>query len=259
MAELLILREARPLGCYPRTVRVLGVKVWNDGHVALVVESLMKAFGQHGVPDPPSGYPHSGLAVVDAVFSVRANYVHHVVPVVNHFCGTIVRLAPRDARFDESVPEYSIAELASNLAPLYDRQLAERFGNQQVSPGTHVLKAVTVRVLASTLVEMGVRTGDDLRKRWNDPKVAEKVLGITGVGVATWRYLLSLSSIERVKSDTTVAQWVQNAANLKELTPAEAADLLDRAVTTLQAGGSDATLRAVERFVFRIQSELTTS
>ena len=228
--------------------------MWNDGHVARVAEKLTNAFGQYGLPAPPHGYPHSGLAVIDAVFSVRANYDRHVVPVVNHYCGTVARLAPEDASFDDSLAEYSIAELASDLAPLYDRQLVERFGNRQVSPGTGVLKAFTVRILASTLVELGVCERHDLCERWDDPDVAGRVLGIKGMGPATWRYLLSVSLIERVKPGRMVVGWVRSTANVKELTPEEAADLLEHAVAMLQAGGCNLTVRAVDHFVWRIQS-----
>ena len=141
--------------------------MWTDDDVACVADALAALIKENGVPEPPRGYPHSGLAVVDAVFSLRAVYDTHVVPVINHYCCGIPRLKAPGARFDPTVSEFTIVDLADDLRGLDESTLIARFDNRQCSPGTKIRKATTVQTLATKFKELGLHDQATLTAAWD--------------------------------------------------------------------------------------------
>jgi hypothetical protein len=228
--------------------------MWTDDDAGRVTDSLASLIYKHGVPEPPRGYSHSGLAVIDAVFSLRAVYDTHVIPVINRYCDRIPRLKALGARFNPTVSEFTIVDLADDLRGLDESTLIARFDNRQYSPGTKIRKATTVQTLATKLKELGLRDQATLTAGWNTPSVEKAVLAVPGVGVATWRYVLSLSMVERVKPDTMVRRWIVSVSGLVNLSDRDAGLLLEAATAHLRDRNIAVTVRAIDHFVWQIQS-----
>lgn len=226
----------------------------NNDDIDTVARAITDLIGIHGVPQPPRGYPHSGLAIIDAVFSLQAQYNTHVVPVINRYCDkSIPRLASPGARFDDSIAEYTVAELAADLDGLDDRSLVELFGNRQFSPGTKIRKARTVCTLATALRENQLVDCESIGKRWDTDDVERQILAIRGVGIATWRYVLSLSGVERIKPDSMISRWLTTCTR-RRYTSRAAAELLEAAIDRYNDGRNTVSVRAVDHLIWRAQS-----
>jgi hypothetical protein len=200
----------------------------------------------------PRGYPHLGLAIVDAVFSLRANYDSTVVPILRRYCSRAETISWEE-RFDETVPEHGTPALLQVLGPMSSSDRCELL-NRQVAPGTSKRKAEVVVEVALVLAELGIDGHQDLASSVRESKVAERaVLSIAGIGPAAWRYLLNLSRIERSKPDTMVERWIGKVTTTKP-SQEEAARALEAAVDALQLEGVDVTVRAIDHLVWRAAS-----
>lgn len=214
---------------------------------------LYEAAGGAASVRAPRGYAHLGLAVIDAVYSLRAQYDRHVVPVIEAYCVGTTGLEEKGARFASNGPEHGVDALLAVTRDLTENELVAKFGgNRQCAPGTRIRKAVVVRNLADALAVRGVLVRADLQARWSEPGVEYAVLRVCGIGPAAWRYVLSLSGVERVKPDTMVTAWVRQAVGDSSITPVDAANLLESAAIDL---GRDAlTVRAADHLVWRAAS-----
>lgn len=222
--------------------------------VASCLSALIQEAGGVSALIVPRGYSHLGLAVIDAVFSLRARYEGTVLPVLQRYSVGVPGLEDCRSWADDGVQEHSAAAVAARLRDLTPEEGAELFGNWQCSPGTSTRKAVTVLRVASTLTACGASSHQDLRARWEDPALARAVLRVPGAGDATWRYICSLSRIERVNPDTFVAAWVRTCAGASWLPARRCAQLLEDACGVLADDGTAITVRTADHLVWRKQS-----
>lgn len=224
--------------------------------VAEAVQALVRRARELGDPiRAPKGYPHLGLAVIDSVFSLRAQYDRHVVPVLDRYCDGVVALRPEDARFDERVPEHSAQSVRDRLTGMTTAELGELFGNRQVAPGTSIPKARVVLDVAEALVESGAPTRSDFAARVFDGRVERSVRSVPGIGPAAWRYLQVLARVERVKPDTMIVGWMrEHGVAPRGLGPEALAAMLEAAIAHLVGLDSSLSVRAVDHLIWRVQS-----
>ena len=113
-------------------------------------------------------------------------------------------------------------------------------GNHQVAPGTKIRKAVTVVSVAENLRGIGIDSRAELASRSADAGVERALCAVPGVGIAAWRYLLSLARVEKSKPDTMITRDSRTASGTAQLTSPEVTDLLEAAVGELQVGDAPA-------------------
>ena len=202
-------------------------------------------------PEPPRGYPHLGLSIIDAVFSLYANYAS-VANVIDRYCSQVDELKSEGARFDGSIPEHTIGSLLAVVDPLSEEELLSLFGNRQLAPGTKIPKAMVVRNAAHALKDSGVIKRLDLKEA-NLCQVEKVVRMVPGIGVAAWRYLLNLAQIEEVKPDVMVARWIRGVTHDDSISYIEAADLLKTAALGLDRP-SEHPVRTADHTVWRFES-----
>jgi hypothetical protein len=234
----------------------LGEEGDEDAAVAAVASALLDVIDSAGGAasiEAPRGYPHLGLVITDSVFSLRARY-GTVIGAVDHVCRVVPRLQPSRARFEDGVAEFGADDLLEKLAGLSSDELVAFFGNRQLAPGTSNSKAETVRSVAEVLVRDGVCKEPDLVARSQDLALERAVRRVPGFGVAAWRYLLSLSRVERVKPDTMITRWIAEALEPIGATASDPGRLLEDATERINASGTTISVRAVDHLVWRRQS-----
>jgi hypothetical protein len=261
--------------------------------VTLVATELKKLIEQaeaEGGLFEPDGYRSSALALVDAVFSARAHYnsVINVVQRTKDYFGL-----EDEESFTISVllqgTNESDAPWIAGLRDLSDLDLTEIFRNRTVTPGgqssrgagAHRYKARLVVDAAERLLSIGRRLpelgtvdgfsldrGLDARSDFlhvaqggheHDAYslVERDLLALSGMGVATVRYLWLLLGAEFVKPDRMICRWIQEDAlggQRRMPTQREAASLLEGAVATLNKSGMNVTVRAVDHLVWQAKS-----
>lgn len=221
----------------------------------VVEQSLRRLIDEAGGADQlivPRGYPHLGLALLDAVFSLRANYDSTTVPILRRYCEHSGVIA-WDQRFDQTDPEHGASALLDVLEPLTTEQRCSVL-NRQVAPGTTRRKSDVVVEIAKVFTELDIDTHVQLQSAVTDGDEPERVVrAITGVGPATWRYILNLSGVERSKPDSMMLRWLRDA-DADPSGQEHAARLVEAAVERLQQDGLDVTVRAIDHLVWRAAS-----
>lgn len=234
------------------------------GEVPDVVDALEQLIDDAGGVDAlvePRGYPHLGVAIVDAVFSLRAGYDSTVVPVLQRYCdGCGIGW---DHRFDVQSGEHGVEALLAYLGPMSSSQRCELL-NWQVAPGTRARKADVCVEIASALKGQGVERSTDLAREGRPSAEVEwAVRRIHGVGPAAWSYLLNLSRVEVSKPDTMICRWVGQAsrrsagqaeAGGRSVTQAAAAAAIEQATAVLAPSHPGLTVRKVDHLVWRAAS-----
>lgn len=167
----------------------------------------------------PDGYPKSlALCVLDAVWSLNANYDRHVLPVLGGY-----RELRRAAGADPGADTASDL-LAAIRAVGGPERFATEVGNRQRT-ATHSgapLKADAVVQAAEVLVRAGIETPSDLaaavagehaelKRSWR------QVPGQRSSDVG-WRYLLLLAGSDQVKPDRMVRRFVAAALGRADVT-----------------------------------------
>lgn len=144
----------------------------------------------------PGGWPcEIEAALIDAVFSIRANYGSRARKTGVY--GAVSRY--RDTR-----PEG--ADDLRKLASMAEEEL-EALTNRGRTGGRS--KAGAVIDAANALVEAGVVHASDLKSQQAVARSA--YLSVRGCGPVTWSYLCMLLGIDDVKADTWVMRFVQQA------------------------------------------------
>lgn len=205
----------------------------------------------------PTGYPNSlALCVLDAVWSLGANYDLHVTPILKRY---------RDYRRGEGHdPE---TDGASDLLGVYQRLggptgFRQAVGNnQRAYPRSHApFKADTVHQAAEALHSQGINTAAQLRdavaSAHGDLKRAWRAVPGLHSSLTGWRYLLLLAGIEQVKPDRMILRFVAKALDVP------AARLSEDRAATLLAAVADAwpvSVRLLDHSIWRYESGRTVS
>ena len=222
------------------------------------LKKLISADGGAETLKTPRGYPHMGVIILDAVYSLQANYDSTVVPLLQRYCK---KAAPELSwpPTENNAPEHTAQDLLAFLSRL-DSEARLVLLNRQLAPGTSrsrkgpVLKVDAAIAVAKTLVAEGISTRDDFVRRAHEPDVEKKVRDVPGIGIACWRYLLNLSGAETVKPDTMILRWLNKTLG-EQHSPKAAAKIIEDATALLQDEGVDVTVRQIDHLIWRTQSE----
>lgn len=199
----------------------------------------------------PRGYSHMGLVVLDAVYSLRANYDTTVVPLLKKFCGHIG--FDWAARNSDDVVEFDALWLGKVLKNSSKAELEHNL-NRQLAPGSKKAKFVLSKEICDVLARQSAAKVSDFRRALNADRLIESELrSIQGVGPALMRYMKSLSGLPVVKPDTMVMVWIERAVG-HELQPEVAATLFEAAVTELGLVSAGVDARVADHLVWRFES-----
>jgi hypothetical protein len=195
----------------------------------------------------PPCYTHSSLAVIDAIFSIRAHYTSARKAVTRYAARFDVPDIGLDVELED---EWDIASLAGNLAALSDEELTDLFGSSQQTGGR--LKATAVRDAADSLVKARLTDRPSVSAlALDDRRGRDAWASVVGLGDATWRYVRILLGCEDVKPDRMILGWLENALGNRP-SEAEAVDLVADLASTLGMQR-----RIVEHSIWRYQSGRT--
>ena len=219
--------------------------------VTAALRSLVEQAEAQGALITPRGYSHLGIAILDAVFSLRSRYDSVVVPTLKRYC----EAAGLDwSDLDAAQPEHGAQALVDFLGPKSSEERCEIL-TKHVAPGTNTRKADLCVEIAQVLVDNGVDTHASLAVVLEEsPDLESKIRNLAGVGPAAWRYLLNLSKIEKVKPDTMIVRWVSKVLGEK-VGQKEAARLIEVAAAEIQGQGADPSVRTLDHLVWREQSK----
>lgn len=227
------------------------------------LSALIEEAGGHALLIQPRGYQHLGLILLDAVFSLRANYDTVVLPLLKRYCDAAPGIAwpPPDTAGSTEHTAQDLLDFLSSLTAKARHDLL----NRQIAPGTDrsregsVTKVDVVMQLASVLVKRhSISTREQFVAVAVDSSVKRSALEIRGAGQACWRYLLNLSGVEKSKPDTMILKWLMVETG-SSLPPDEAAELIEKATRRLQQQGMPITVRQADHLIWRKASgrELT--
>lgn len=225
-----------------------------------VAQACRRAVGDLEDLAPPDGWRHLPLCIVDSVFSLRLNYDSHVRPVLERFAErTSIRLEglPDDV-FASDPDEVGISQLLDDYRGWDERRLAdELFGARYTTPGAGTLKAGAAFEAARRLRKQGVDIRRDLIERSaEDDAVKQAWLDVSGLGMASWRYVLILAGAEEVKPDIMIRRFVAGALkeDIDQVPAARAAALFKEAHRRLRENHPSLSLRTLDHAVWRVQS-----
>lgn len=173
----------------------------------------------------PPGYPDSlALCLLDSIWSLGANYDHHVVPVLNRYREFRGGHADRDTATDLVGAAEACGGPAAFAQVLRNRQLT--------STRKGVLKAQAVMEAARMLSRAGIETPAALQA--NADEVAAHWRQIPGQrsSATGWRYLLLLAGASEAKPDRMIVRFVSGAVG-RPVAPEEAHTLLQAAAPRL--------------------------
>lgn len=173
------------------------------------------------LPEWPGGYPNEvEAALIDAVFSIRANYGGPTTGVR----GVVARW--RKARG-------SAVDDLSQLARTDGERLAAIVGNRAKASGR--LKAEIVVDAAARLVATGLVHAEDLTGS-DDQRSA--YLSVHGCGQVTWAYFGMLLGHSNAKADTWVIRYVEKALQGRKVSSEEARQLVVAAAKSMSVPAS---------------------
>lgn len=187
---------------------------------------------------------HLSLCVLDAVFSINANYESTVAPLVRRYARhagldplllPAVELSARAYR----VGQQPLSDFLSDVGSLSPRAFAALLGNRQrTAPRGGILKAEAVQRYAAVLVEHRVDNLEDvaalLKDRDRTAVIERGLADVPGHGLGVRRsYLWMLAGDDKhVKADRMVLRWLREVTG--DAVDVETADrLLATAATQL--------------------------
>lgn len=219
--------------------------------VTEALRALVDRAEKEGALITPRGYSHLGIAILDAVFSLRSRYDSVVVPMLKRYC----EVAGLDWTNRDSVqPEHGAKALVDFLGPKSTEQRCEIL-TKHVAPGTNTRKADLCVEIAQVLIDNGVDTHTSLAVVLEEsPALEWKVRELPGVGPAAWRYLLNLSKVEKVKPDTMIVRWVSEVVG-SAVGQKAAARLIETAAAEIKGEGAGPSVRTLDHLVWRKQSK----
>jgi hypothetical protein len=219
--------------------------------VTEALRSLIEEAEAQGALITPRGYSHLGIAILDAVFSLRSRYDSVVVPTLKRYC----KAAGLDwSDLDAVQPEHGAQALVDFLGPKSTEERCKIL-TKHVAPGTNTRKADLCVDISRLLVDKGVDTHTSLAVVLEEsPDLEWEIRELPGVGPAAWRYLLNLSKVEKVKPDTMIVRWVSEVLD-ETVEQKEAARLIEVAASEIQGQGVDPSVRTLDHLIWRQQSK----
>jgi len=207
--------------------------VW-DALVEPVVARCQAKLGQPESWRNPSGYPDGlALCIVDAIWSLGANYDAHVVPVLDAY-REIRRTAGGNPNTD-GTPELidAIASCGGGTGFADAVRNHQRTSARKTAP----LKAEAVDQAAGALNAEAITTADAFRAAVaaDATKVAHVWRSVPGQRSSDigWRYLLLLSGADEVKPDRMVSAFLRDCG-VPALPTRDAVALVRSAATRLE-------------------------
>ena len=192
-----------------------------DEQVRALTEELRSNFAEWSRPD---GWPNDAdCALIDSVFSTRANYKTTVLPLVKRWRDWPSR--PAGGRLS-SILKVPVDDFRSVI------------DNDQFVPGrskNRLRKYEAVYEVADRLVSRHLDEPDQIRAcAIDDGKLLEDLVRRTkGVGRAQYSYFLMLLGVQGIKADTLVTAWVERAIGIKGLTQLEVERLVTESADQL--------------------------
>ena len=192
-----------------------------DPQVRALTEKLTLNFSEWSRPD---GWPNEAdCALIDSIFSTRANYKTTVLPLVKRW---------RD--WPAKPPGGRLSSILK--VPVQDFRAV--IDNDQLVPGRSkncLRKYEAVYEVADRLVAHHLDEPDQIRLcAVEDSKLLESlVCQIKGVGRAQYSYFLMLLGVQGVKADTLVTAWVERAIGASGLSQLEIERLVTEAADQL--------------------------
>lgn len=177
----------------------------------------------------PAGYAQISLALVDAVYSIRARYsgVESVVRAFAAATGTPTGQG-LNAREEPGFREHRLAELIAAANGLARTELANHLfgGNHSKTSGR--LKADVCVDVARRLVDAGIETGRDLDLLAAQADTWKAWTGVHGLGWITWQYFCLMNGIDGMKPDVMLTRFVSKTLD-RDVNACETNDLLTEA------------------------------
>jgi hypothetical protein len=222
---------------------------------AAALEALVIGAGGVNRVITPRGWPHLGIAILDAVFSLQTNYDSVVRPLLVRYCEAAPGLTWLMANVPPP-PEHDARRLLEVLESMTEENRF-RVLNRQIGPGTskggadgHPKGDMVVEV-ARKLVNRGVVSRTDfVAAAASDPGLEREIRKVEGLGFACWKYLLNLSGVEVSKPDTMVLRWLDATTGAKQ-TQRSGAALIENATELLRERGLPVTIRQMDHLVWR--------
>lgn len=163
----------------------------------------------------PRGYRDSGVALVDAVFSMTGHYTaaRRATAAYATWAGLDATPGLRDEVGNVDRTDcHSVAELGDSLRGMLATDAATIvFGNRTVSQSVRLLKAELVMEVADRLVDAGLRSRADVAQLPTDPAYRRHKRAWTsvyGLGTVTFEYFRGLCGAETGKPDVMVHRWL---------------------------------------------------
>lgn len=178
----------------------------------------------NGWTEYPGGWPNQiEAALIDAVLGIRARYGHGANS------GTAATGVPAAVgRWIEKRGGSPVDDL-EKLASVDADALATTLKNHQVLSGKNP-KASAIVQAANNFVDIGVRHSSEFKP--DDVEHQKAYLSVRGLGPVTWNYFCMLLGAEKVKPDTWIVRFVEEALG-RNVSPEEAEGLMMTAAQEL--------------------------
>lgn len=228
--------------------------------VSALTEALGDLVAEAGGVDclfEPDGYRHLGLTILDSVLSLRQRY-SGTSRRLQCYCEVVPEL--EWTALDAPGPEHDAARLVETLRALPVGAQTEIFGALK-APGTRRPRREVVEEVAANLLTMSpaVCTQNEFRRavETDYDRVQATVMGINGIGIAAWRYMVNLNGLQAAKPDTMIVRWVRGVLPTETPRPSEQAigALFEAAVYRLgEVGQHRLDVRTADHLVWRKES-----
>jgi hypothetical protein len=226
-----------------------------EADVAIIAEGMTSDIADR--PDEfvtPPGYAHLSLALIDAVYSIRARY-RAVERVVGAYCkASDTDCQPLTARQDPLFREHGLDYLLDRAGSLQGEALAEALFGGSRSRTADRLKADVCIEAAERLRALSVTQIPDLCERTDDAAARNAWTAVRGLGWVTWQYFCSLAGIDHFKPDIMLMRFAARTLG-RTVSAAETDMLLSRAFQQLQTSHSGLTKRALDHTIWRFERD----
>ena len=194
-----------------------------------------------GIQPIPS-YKSLSICILDCVFSLRAKYFLHTVPVIHRYAdkylyGNIYSESDTITSFIKHIDEYGVVEFAKTVLK-----------NNQQSGG--VLKTEICYKVAKYLSYIKIETMSDFQN-FEDTEFIEKILySVKGLGNAGVDYLFMMAGdTDRCKVDVHINHCIRDFCQVN-LTPNEIQELFKDTVTVLKGKYPTLTVGMLDRVIW---------
>lgn len=201
----------------------------------------------------PPGYADISVALVDAVYSIRARYAAVERVVSAYAAASESSAAGLEACGTSGWNDTGLTKLTESAAGLSGPVLADvLFGGNRSRTGGRLKADVCVEA-AVRLLSAGIVHADDLRQRTASPDVRRAWTGTPGLGWVTWQYFCSLNGIDAFKPDVMLMRFTSRTLR-RHVSAVETDQLLARVLRRLQSDQPALSARALDHTLWRFES-----